>query len=91
MLFRSDQFTTLSAGATMMAYSLYTVSAETIALHGTPWLIVTVPCVLYGLLRYLYRLHRAGGGGDPAREMLTDPHLLGIFAIWLALVIWLLA
>lgn len=86
-----DQFTTLSAGATVMAYSLYTVSAETIALHGTPWLIITVPCVLYGLLRYLYRLHRAGGGGDPARELLTDPHLLGIFALWLALVIWLLA
>ncbi len=86
-----DQFTTLSAGATMMAYSLYTVSAETIALHGTPWLIATVPCVLYGLLRYLYRLHRAGGGGDPARELLTDPHLLGTFGLWFVLVIWLLA
>jgi hypothetical protein len=47
--------------------------------------------VLYGLLRYLYRLHRAGGGGDPAREVLTDPHLLGTFILWLALVIWLLA
>ena len=85
-----DQFTTLSAGATVMAYSLYTVSDETIALHGTPWLIVTVPCVLYGLLRYLYRLHHAGGG-DPARELLTDPHLLAIFVIWLTLVVWLLA
>ncbi|MBA3032528.1 MAG: decaprenyl-phosphate phosphoribosyltransferase [Gammaproteobacteria bacterium] len=85
-----DQFTTLSAGATVMAYSLYTVSDETIALHGTPWLIVTVPCVLYGLLRYLYRLHHAGGG-DPARELLTDPHLLAIFFIWLTLVVWLLA
>jgi len=85
-----DQFTTLSAGATVMAYSLYTVSDETIALHGTPWLIVTVSCVLYGLLRYLYRLHHAGGG-DPARELLTDPHLLAIFFIWLTLVVWLLA
>lgn len=85
-----DQFITLSAGATVLAYSLYTVSEETIALHGTRWLIVTVPCVVYGLLRYLYRLHRAGGGGDPARELLTDPHLLGTFALWLSLVAWLL-
>jgi 4-hydroxybenzoate polyprenyltransferase len=85
-----DQFTTLSAGATVMAYSLYTMSDETIALHGTPWMIVTVPCVLYGLLRYLYRLHHAGGG-DPARELLTDPHLLAIFSIWITLVVWLLA
>jgi 4-hydroxybenzoate polyprenyltransferase len=86
-----DQFITVAAGATVIAYSLYTVSEETIALHGTPWLILTVPCVAYGLLRYLYRLHRAGGGGDPARELLTDPHLLGVFVLWLGLVIWLLA
>lgn len=86
-----DQFITLAAGATVIAYSLYTVSEETIELHGTPWLILTVPCVAYGLLRYLYRLHRAGGGGDPAREFLTDPHLLGVFALWLLLVAWLLA
>ncbi len=85
-----DQFITLAAGATVIAYSLYTVSEETIALHGTPWLIATVPCVIYGLFRYLYRLHR-GGGGDPARELLSDPHLLGVSALWLALVIWLLA
>lgn len=86
-----DQFITLTGGATVIAYSLYTVSEETIALHGTPWLIATVPCVLYGLLRYLYRLHRAGGGGDPARELLNDPHLIGVFGLWLLLVIWLLA
>lgn len=86
-----DQFITLSGGATVIAYSLYTVSEETIALHGTPWLIATVPCVLYGLLRYLYRLHMTGGGGDPARELLSDPHLMGVFVLWLALVIGLLA
>ncbi|MDX9994968.1 MAG: decaprenyl-phosphate phosphoribosyltransferase [Rhodocyclaceae bacterium] len=86
-----DQFITLAAGATVIAYSLYTVSEETIAQHGTRWLIATVPCVIYGLLRYLYRLHKAGGGGDPARELLADPHLLGVFALWLGLVLWLLA
>jgi 4-hydroxybenzoate polyprenyltransferase len=86
-----DQFITVAAGATVMAYSLYTVSEETIALHGTPWLIATAPCVAYGLFRYLYRLHRTGGGGDPARELLTDPHLLGVFVLWLGLVLWLLA
>lgn len=85
-----DQFITLAGGATVLAYSLYTVSEETIAMHGTRWLIATVPCVAYGLLRYLYRLHRTGGGGDPARELLADPHLLGVFALWLGLVLWLL-
>lgn len=86
-----DQYITLSAAATVIAYSLYTVSEETIRLHGTPWLIATVPCVIYGLFRYLYRLHQERGGGDPARELLTDRHLLGVALSWLALVVWLLA
>lgn len=86
-----DQFITIAAGATIIAYSLYTVSAETVAMHGTPWLIASVPFVVYGLLRYLFLLHRRGGGGDPARELLTDPHLIAAFLGWLVLVVALLA
>ncbi|WIM05436.1 MAG: decaprenyl-phosphate phosphoribosyltransferase [Candidatus Nitricoxidivorans perseverans] len=86
-----DQFITVVAAATVIAYSLYTVSPETEALHGTPWLIATVPLVLYGLLRYLFLLHRRGGGGDPSRELLTDRHLMAAFLGWLALVVFLLA
>lgn len=85
-----DQFITLTAGATVITYSLYTVSEETVALHGTRWLMITVPVVLYGLLRYLYRLHHRGGGGDPARELFNDPHLLGAGLIWLVLVVVIL-
>lgn len=84
-----DQFITLTGAATVITYSLYTMSEETIALHGSPWLITTVPLVLYGLLRYLLRIHHAGGG-DPARELFADPHLLGVTALWLLLVIALI-
>ncbi|MDD5249975.1 MAG: decaprenyl-phosphate phosphoribosyltransferase [Rhodocyclaceae bacterium] len=86
-----DQFIVIAATGTVVSYALYTVSPETVALHGTPWLIATVPFVLYGLLRYLYLLHRQGGGGDPAREVLTDPHLLAALAGWTALVVALLS
>jgi 4-hydroxybenzoate polyprenyltransferase len=85
-----DQFIVIAASGAIVSYALYTVSPETMALHGTRWLIATVPFVLYGLLRYLYLLHRQGGGGDPAREVLTDPHLLASLAGWAALVIALL-
>jgi 4-hydroxybenzoate polyprenyltransferase len=86
-----DQFITLTATATVLAYSLYTVSADTLGLHHTPWLIATVPFVVYGLMRYLFLLHRRDGGGDPASELLTDPHLLAAFLGWLGLTVALLA
>jgi 4-hydroxybenzoate polyprenyltransferase len=78
-----DQFITIVAACTVVSYSLYTVSAETVSLHGSNHLMLTVPFVLYGLLRYLFCLHRRGGGGDPARELLTDPQLIMAVSGWL--------
>lgn len=61
-----DQMITVAAGGVLVAYSLYTLAPETVRLHGTDKLIYTVPFVLYGMFRYLFLLHRRGGGGDPA-------------------------
>ncbi len=85
-----DQFIGITATATVISYALYTVSAETASLHGTQQLILTVPFVLYGMLRYLWRLHSQGGGGDAAQELLADPHLLMAIVGWLLLVVGLL-
>ena len=82
-----DQFIGIAVAGTVVSYALYTVSAETVALHGTRGLVATVPFVLYGMLRYLWRLHARGGGGDPAQELLTDPHLLAAAVGWLLLVL----
>ncbi len=79
-----DQFITIAAACTVVSYSLYTVSVETVELHGSNHLILTVPFVLYGLLHYLFSLHRRGGGGDPARELLRNPHLFAAVVGWLA-------
>jgi 4-hydroxybenzoate polyprenyltransferase len=86
-----EQFLTMTAVGTVVTYSLYTVSPETVAQHGTTYLMATVPFVLYGVLRYLYLLHRHGGGGDPARELFRDGHLLAALAGWLATVLAVLA
>lgn len=86
-----DQFIGIAATATLVSYALYTVSAETVALHGSRSLIFTLPFVLYGMLRYLWRLHRQGGGGDPALELLSDPHLLAAAGSWLLLVLAILS
>jgi hypothetical protein len=72
------------------SYAAYTLADSTIALHGTAHLIWTLPWVLLGTFRYLFRLHYRGGGGDPAQELLRDP-LLGAAALgWVATVAWLI-
>ncbi len=85
-----DQFITIASAATIISYSLYTLNPETIALHGSPHLIYTVPFVVYGMYRYLFLLHRQGEGGDPARILLRDPHLLAAGSGWLMLVLAIL-
>ena len=73
-----------------IAYAAYTLAADTALLHGTRSLVLTLPWVLLGNLRYLYRLHLRGGGGDPAEELLRDPLLAAAVAGWLATVLWLI-
>lgn len=85
-----DQLIAICAANTIVSYSLYTVSAETLAMHGTAHLIYSVPFVAYGIFRYLFLLHRRAGGGDPATALLRDRHLLGACAGWLITVLVLL-
>jgi len=85
-----DNFIVIAGAGTVMAYGLYSVSSDAVAQHGTRWLVISLPFVLYGLLRYLFLLHRQGGG-DPAQELLTDPHLIAALVGWAIVVAILLA
>ncbi len=85
-----DQMITVSAAGVIMSYSLYTLSAETIAKHGTTLLMLTVPFVIYGIFRYLFLLHQQKQGEDPAAEALQDPHLVVTVLLWLATTLWLI-
>lgn len=70
----------------VLTYALYTVAETTVALHGTERLIWSLPWVLLGTFRYLFRLHYRGGGGDPAQELLRDPMLAAAALGWVATV-----
>jgi 4-hydroxybenzoate polyprenyltransferase len=85
-----EQFMAISAACTILTYSLYTVSPETIALHGTNALIYTVPFVVYGIFRYVLLLHLKEGGNDTARDLYSDPHLLVTVTAWIAATIFVL-
>ena len=79
------------AAGVVMAYSLYTMSPETVATHHTDKLIYTVPFVLYGLFRYLHLSFSTDAGEDPARDLLRDPHLLLTVLAWGTVTVWLFA
>ncbi|BCX80919.1 decaprenyl-phosphate phosphoribosyltransferase [Methylomarinovum caldicuralii] len=77
-----EQFMAISAACAILAYSLYTVSPETVSRHGTPNLIYTVPFVIYGILRYILILHTRDAGHDTARDLYSDPHILLTVTGW---------
>ena len=85
-----DKAIAVCAAAMVAAYVSYTLAADTAQLHGTGNLFLTVPWVLLGTLRYLYRLRFRGGGGDPAEDLLRDPLLAASVAGWGATALWLI-
>jgi len=77
-----DQMIAVVSTSTLTAYVFYTISPETEAKFGTPWLGLTIPFPLYGIFRYLYLVHRRDGGGSPADLLLTDRPLLACVILW---------
>ncbi len=84
-----DAATLVCSTGMLLAYGFYTVSADTMAQHGTD-LTLTLPFVLFGTFRYLFLLRHRGGGGDPSNELLDDRWLLGSVAGWVATVVLLI-
>ena len=77
-----DQMISVVTASTLLAYCLYTISAETVAKFGTRNLIFTVPFVLYGIFRYLYLIHQRAGGGTPESLIIRDKPLLIDIFLW---------
>jgi 4-hydroxybenzoate polyprenyltransferase len=78
------------AALSILSYSLYTVSPETIATHGSDRLMFTVPIVTYGVFRYLYLVYRRSEGGDPAQLLFKDLPLVVSGLLYVTLVVVLL-
>jgi 4-hydroxybenzoate polyprenyltransferase len=75
-----DQMIAVVASATLVAYSLYAFSAHPDT-RG-PWMMLTIPFVLYGILRYLYLAHQKGLGAAPEKVLLGDRPLQIDLALW---------
>lgn len=86
-----DELIVVSATGTILTYSLYTMSEETLKVHHTDSLIYTVPFVIYALFRYMYLLNQSNVGTDPSRELFRDPHILVSILCWLGTTFYLMS
>lgn len=75
-----DQMVGIVTATTIMAYSLYTFSAENLPRNNT--MMLTIPFVLYGAFRYLYLIHVKNAGGTPEEMILKDRPLLLDVVLW---------
>jgi 4-hydroxybenzoate polyprenyltransferase len=85
-----DSLLSITATGTALSYGLYTLDAQTIALHRTDKLIYTMPFVLFGLFRYLTILHNGNKGENPSVDVFTDPQIVVCGLAYIGASLWLL-
>lgn len=62
----------------------------TLPLVEAKYLMVTVPIVIYGVMRYLYIIYEKKEGESPEKVLLTDTPLLSTVVLWLIAVIFII-
>jgi len=75
-----DQMTSMVTACTVIAYALYTFTAENLPPNHA--MMLTIPFVIYGIFRYLYLSLSNGEGGNPEEVLLKDIPLLLTILGW---------
>ena len=78
-----DQVIAIVTAGALVSYALYTMSPEVMEKLGNDRLNLTIPFVIYGMLRYLYLMYTQSEGGNPASTILGDAPLLIVCTLWL--------
>jgi len=84
-----DQVISVVTAATLTMYSIYTFLSQ--SAEDRPYLMLTIPFVAYGLLRYLFLMHSRHEGGSPEEVLLGDAPLaidLGLWALVVVIVLY---
>ncbi len=75
-----DQLIIIVSSTTIIAYSLYTFSAENLPTNHL--MMLTIPFVIYGVFRYLYLVNIEDAGGAPEELVFSDWPLLATIVLW---------
>lgn len=98
-----DMYTSMFAAATWLTYALFAFQQQFTttqsqlpififsrvprAFVAEKWLMITVPVVIYGVMRYLHLVNEENRGESPERVLLNDKPLLSSVIIWLVMII----
>ncbi len=77
-----DHMITMLMPSTLIAYILYTFTAENLPSNNA--MMLTIPFVAYGIFRYFYLIHAKNAGGNPEDILIKDIPILVTIALWLA-------
>ena len=95
-----DIYTSMFATGTWITYALFTFNHPKIVPDGKAltiisflpktfisekWLMITIPFVVYGVMRYLQLIYERNEGESPERILLSDKPLITTVLVWLIL------
>jgi 4-hydroxybenzoate polyprenyltransferase len=75
-----DEMIAVTTASSVMAYSLYTFSAENLPKNHT--MMLTIPFAIYVIFRLLYLVHVKHEGGSPEELVLRDRPLSVAIVAW---------
>ncbi|MBX6353040.1 MAG: decaprenyl-phosphate phosphoribosyltransferase [Thermoflavifilum sp.] len=81
-----NQLSSITATCVILSYALFTLSSQ----HARP-LMVTIPFVIYGVMRYLKIVYTEGAGGKPEVTLVEDKHILVTVVLFAITVVMVLA
>lgn len=90
-----DTYTAMFANSTFITYAFYTFLERpanqgiffknyydfTLDISGRKWLMVSIPFVLYGIMRYMQLIYE-GKGESPEKVLMSDLPLLATVILW---------
>ncbi|WP_270380966.1 decaprenyl-phosphate phosphoribosyltransferase [Mitsuokella multacida] len=82
-----NQMLSIVTAVSLTSYSLFALQAD--KAHNEMSMMMTIPFVIYGMMRYLYLIHIKGMGGKPEDVLLRDKGILWTCILFSFVVIFL--
>jgi decaprenyl-phosphate phosphoribosyltransferase len=82
-----DYLMLMSATLSAVAYLLFLRSETSAGTDPTALIVLTVPCAVFAIFRYLQLLVVGEGGGDPIRTLFGDRPLVASGLVWAAVIV----